>query len=84
MRVTATEFQKNFGRFQDTALQEPVTITKNRRPHTVLISAELYELMLSGRTAQKVESLDAETLDAIGEAEVPAEHAHLDELISKR
>jgi prevent-host-death family protein len=33
--VTAS---KNFGAYQDSAVREPVVITKNGRPHTVLIA----------------------------------------------
>ena len=41
--VTSADFQRNIGLYQDEALRKPVTITKNGRPRTVLISAEEYE-----------------------------------------
>jgi PHD/YefM family antitoxin component YafN of YafNO toxin-antitoxin module len=53
-------------------MREPVTITKNGRNHTVLVSAELFETVLKGRVARRVEDLDDATLDAIAKAEVPA------------
>lgn len=81
MRVTATEFQQNVGRYQDEAQREPVSIIKNGRPHTVLMSAALYEIVVKGRVARKVEDLDEETLKAIADSEVPHEFDHLDELI---
>jgi prevent-host-death family protein len=40
--VTSAEFQRNIGTYQDIALIKPVTITKNGRERTVLISAEEY------------------------------------------
>jgi prevent-host-death family protein len=41
--VTAAEFQRNIGTYQDIALTKAVTITKNGRERTVLISAQEYE-----------------------------------------
>ncbi len=78
MRVTSTEFQNGVGRFQDVAMRQPVEITKNGRSHTVLISADYYELLTHGRIVRRVEEMDAETLLAIRQAEVPAGFAHLD------
>ena len=79
MKVSSTEFQQNVGRYQDAAMREPVTITKNGRDHTVLVSAELFEAIMKGRIARRVEDLDEATIKAIGLAEVPAEYAHLDD-----
>jgi PHD/YefM family antitoxin component YafN of YafNO toxin-antitoxin module len=81
MKVTSTEFQQNVGRYQDAAQHAPVVITKDSRAHTVLVSATLFELMLKGRIARKIEDLDAETLEAIAEASVPAEYDALDDLL---
>ncbi|AEG58222.1 type II toxin-antitoxin system Phd/YefM family antitoxin [Sinorhizobium meliloti] len=46
--VTAAAVSKNFGANQDAAVREPVIITKNGRPRTVLIAYEDY-LRLSRR-----------------------------------
>ena len=81
MRVTSTEFQQNIGRYQDAAQQEPVVITKNSRPHTVLISAVLFKIVMEGRIARPVEELDDDTLKAIAKSTVPPEFAALDDLI---
>jgi len=81
MKVTSTEFQQNVGRYQDAALQAPVAITKNGRPHTVLVSAAFFELVMRGRVARLVEDLDDDTLKAIAESSVPAEYAALDEIV---
>jgi prevent-host-death family protein len=80
MKISSTEFQQNVGRYQDAALKEPVTITKNGRDHTVLVSADFFNAVLKGRVARRVEDLDEETIKAIANAEVPARYRHLDEL----
>ena len=81
MKVTSTEFQQNVGRYQDAALQAPVVITKHDRPHTVLMSAALFEVFMKGRVARNVEDLDDDTLRAIAGASVPAAHAALDRIL---
>ena len=81
MKVTSTEFQQNVGRYQDAALQAPVAITKNGRPHTVMISSAFFELLLKGRIARRVEELDDDTLRAIANSRVPNEYVHLDDII---
>ena len=40
--VTAAEFHRNVGHYQDVALTKPVAITKNGRDRTVLLSAQEY------------------------------------------
>lgn len=81
MRVSATEFQQNVGRYQDAAQREPVAITKNGRPHTVLMSAAFFEMVMKGQVARAVEELDDDTLRAIASSAVPEEFAHLDDLV---
>ena len=81
MKVTSTEFQQNVGRYQDAAQQAPVAITKNGRVHTMLVSAAFFEAVIKGRVARRVEDLDGDTLKAIADSAVPAEHAGLDEVV---
>jgi len=81
MKISSTEFQQNVGRYQDAALQAPLVITKHDRPHTVLMSAALFEVLTKGRVARAVEDLDGDTLDAIAHATVPAAHAAPDHLL---
>jgi prevent-host-death family protein len=81
MRITSTEFQQNVGRYQDAALQGPVIITKHDRPHTVLMSAALFAVVMKGRVARRVEDLDNDTLKAIADASLPPSHAALDKII---
>jgi prevent-host-death family protein len=81
MKVTSTDFQQNVGRYQDAALQTPVAITKNGRPHTVLMSAAMFEVLVRGRVARPVEDLDDDTLKAIANSAVAPEFAALDKII---
>ena len=79
VRVPAAEFQKNFGRYQDVALTQPVTVTRNGRERTVLISAEEYHRLK--RRDRQVLGLDDFTqadLEEIRAAEPPAETARYD------
>lgn len=81
MKITSTEFQQNIGRYQDAAQLNPVSITKNGRVHTVLVSSTFFELLTKGRVARLVENLDDDTLRAIASSAVPPEFAHLDSLV---
>jgi len=42
IKVSAAEFQRNIGRYQDLALTQPVAVTRNGRERTVMISTEEY------------------------------------------
>jgi len=43
IKVSAAEFQRNIGRYQDLALTQPVAITRNGRERTVLISVDEFQ-----------------------------------------
>jgi len=61
-------------------LSEPVTITKNGHDRLVVLSAEEYErLKRRDRRVVLAGQLTDEEVALIADAEVPAEHAHLDE-----
>ena len=81
MQVTSLEFQQDIGRYQDAAQHAPVVITKNARPHTVLMSAAFFKMVMDGRIARPVEELDEDTLQAIARSTVSSEHAALDDLV---
>jgi prevent-host-death family protein len=77
--VSSAEFQKNIGRYQDVALTQPVTITRNGRERTVMISAEEYHRLK--RRDREVLGLDDFTkadIEAIRRAEPPAITAKFD------
>lgn len=80
MKVTTADFIKNYGRLADKALSEPVTITKNGHDRLVVMAVEEYErLKRRDRRVIRVGELSEEEIALIAEAEVPVEHAHLDD-----
>ena len=80
MKVTTADFIKHYGALADRALSEPLTITKNGRDRLVVLSAEEYgRLKRRDRRVVSAEELTDAEIALISKAEVPAEHAHLDE-----
>jgi prevent-host-death family protein len=78
-KVTSAEFQGNVGLYQDKALAEPVTITKNGREELVLLSADEYRrLKRRDRRVFAAEDLTLEQIEALEKAEMPPGHEHLD------
>jgi prevent-host-death family protein len=77
--VTAAEFHRNIGTYQDIALTKTVTITKNGRERTVLISAEEYaRLKRRDRRVISAGELTDRQIAALRETKVPDQHADLD------
>ena len=80
VRVTTANFIKHYGRLADRALSEPLTITKNGHDRLVVLSADEYErLKRRSRSVVRAGELSDAEIALIAQAEVPAEHAHLDE-----
>jgi prevent-host-death family protein len=78
--VTAAEFHRNVGVYQDIALTKPVAITKNGRERTVLLSAdEFRRLKRRDRRVVAAGELSDRQIEAIRAAKVPDEHAGLDD-----
>ncbi len=73
LKVPASEFQRNIGRYQDLALTEPVAVTRNGRVRTILISADRYAALagppskeeIAKRLAPHVERLKKEGVGAL-------------------
>jgi prevent-host-death family protein len=66
MKVSAADFQRNIGRYQDVALTQPVAVTRNGRERTVLISVEEYErLKRRDRQVLRPEDFSEEDLAAL-------------------
>ena len=85
MRVTTADFIKNYGSLADKALLEPITITKHGRDRLVVLSAGEYErLKRRDRIVIRAGELTKEEIVQIAQAEVPAEHADLDEELKDR
>ena len=78
--VSAAEFHRNIGIYQDMALTRPVTITKNGRERTVLLSAEeFHRLKRRDRRVIAAGELSERHVEALRNAKVPDQHAHLDD-----
>ena len=72
MKVSAAEFQRNIGRYQDVALTQPVAVTRNGRERTVLISVEEYDrLKRRDRQALRPEDFTDDDLAALESTRAP-------------
>lgn len=70
--VTAAEFQRHFGRYQDEALKHPLAITRNGRERVVILAVEEYHrLQQRDRQVLGPEDFTAADLLAIAGAEPP-------------
>ncbi|MGH2447690.1 MAG: type II toxin-antitoxin system Phd/YefM family antitoxin [Chloroflexota bacterium] len=77
--VTSAEFQRNFGRYRETAIREAVTITNHGRDSLVLLSADEYRrLKKRDREVLHVSELSDQDVEAIRTAEIPAETSAFD------
>ena len=80
VRISAAEFQRNIGRYQDLALTQPVTITRNGRDRTVLISTEEYQrLKRRDRQVLALEDFTDADLAALQQSRPPREAAAFDD-----
>jgi hypothetical protein len=78
LTVSAVEFQRNFGRYQDGALNEPLSIVLNSHDRLVLMSRNKYQqLKRRERIAFKTEDLSEVEIEAIFQGEMDARHNHL-------
>jgi len=73
MRVTASEFQKEYGRYASLARRQAVTITNHGRAELVVLDAEEYERLrrLDSRVAMPVEPLSEADLDRLEQSRTP-------------
>ncbi len=79
IRVTASQFQQTFGTLSDKARHEPVVITKHGRDSLVVMSAEEWDrLKRRDRRAGLASELTEDWVEAVRDAKVPDEFAHLD------
>jgi len=77
--VTAAEFQRHFGRYQDEALIQPVAITRNGRERLVMMSVDEYrKLKRRSREVIRVEDLSDADVAQIAEGRMDSRHDHLD------
>lgn len=87
MRITATEFARNFSRYQDEAREEPIEVTSHDRTTGYFVSpreyAELEELRAKARRILRVGDLPAEVLEAIQNSAMSNKHDHLNALMDQ-
>jgi prevent-host-death family protein len=77
--VSAGEFQRKIGHYQDRALVEPVVVTRNGRERLVLLSAEEFKrLKRRDREVLGLADFTDADLAAIRSAEPPLEAAAFD------
>ena len=82
--VTAAAVSKNFGAYEDAAVREPLIITKNGRPRTVLIAYEDYlRLMRLERQVELTSALDADELAAVEKSRMDPGLDHLNAELTK-
>ncbi|MCY1384286.1 Antitoxin type II toxin-antitoxin system, type II toxin-antitoxin system [compost metagenome] len=83
--VTAAAISKNFGAYQDAAVRDPVIITKNGRPRTVLLAYEDYlRLMRRERRVELTSVLAEDDLAAVETASMEAGLEHLDRELNEK
>lgn len=76
LKVSAAEFQRNIGRYQDLALRQPVAVTRNGRESCVLLSTEEYRrLKRRDREVLGIEDFTEADAEAVRRARPSAESA---------
>ena len=79
LSITAAKFHRNFGRYQDEALKQPLSITRKGRDGLVVMSLDEYQrLRLRDRVARRTDDLSEAELEAIANTEMDPRHDHLD------
>jgi len=75
--VTSAEAQKNFGRYREQALAEPVVVTQYGKPSVVIVSAAEYDRLkeLDRRVMLLDEMSDAE-IEEMAKSEIPSAHRY--------
>jgi PHD/YefM family antitoxin component YafN of YafNO toxin-antitoxin module len=79
LSITAAEFHRNFGRYQDEVLRHSLSITRKGRDGLVVMSLDEYQrLKRRDRAACRTEDLSDDELEAIANTEMDPRHNHLD------
>jgi prevent-host-death family protein len=78
--VTAAAVSKNFGAYQDAAVRDPVIITKNGRPRTVLMAYEDFvRLSKRDRRVELTAELSADEVATVEASEMEPGRDHLND-----
>jgi prevent-host-death family protein len=75
--VTSAEAQKNFGRYREQALAEPVVVTQYGKPSVVMISAAEYERLKElDRRVVRLDEMSNSEIEEMLNANIPVEHRY--------
>ncbi len=81
-KASAAMVAKNFGRYREAALSEPLTVQNHGRDSVVMVSAkEYHRLKKLDRRVLAIQELSERDVRAISESRMDERHAHLDELM---
>lgn len=85
LKVRATDFARNFGRYKEQAQREPIAITSHDRVSGYFVSADDYEYWLQFKSrfprAYHVSELPDWLVDEIARTEMDPRHDHLNALM---
>lgn len=85
IRVAATEFARNFGRYREAAQHEPVAVVAHNRVTGYFVSSREFEEYQRFKATQPValyaHELSPDDIEAIAKARMDERHAHLDALM---
>jgi prevent-host-death family protein len=75
--VTSAEAQKNFGRYREKALAEPVIITQYGKPSVVIISAAEYERLKElDRRVMRLDDMSDAEIEEMLNSSIPPEYRY--------
>jgi prevent-host-death family protein len=75
--VTSAEVQKNFGRYREWALAEPVVVTQYGKPSVVIISAAEYERLKElDRRVMRLDNMSDAEIEEMLDSTVPPEQRY--------
>ena len=84
--IPASEFTRNFGRYQMLAQREPVAVTSHGRTTGYFIAAEDYEAFKRFKESRRsfaTVDLSEERAQAISSSRMDERHAHLDTMLDE-
>ncbi len=84
--IPASEFTRNFGRYQMLAQREPVAVTSHGRTTGYFIAAEDYEAFKRFKESRRsfaTVALPEEKAKAISASRMDGRHAHLDAMLDE-
>ncbi len=84
--IPASEFTRNFGRYQMLAQREPVAVTSHGRTTGYFIAAADYEAFKRYRDSRRsfaTVDLSEEEANAISASRMDPRHAHLDAMLDE-